>query len=138
MNGWGPPTFNGPGVDPATLTMPRGAAVPVVTEREDMPPPRPRLRQAPKPTLALRELILGALEDVGGQDYLTMQAHAQPVAFMGLLGKILPMQITGEGGGPMQVQTVDPAMLSTDALRELHAARQAMLAKESQGDDDAA
>lgn len=39
---------------------------------------------------SLREMILGALGDVGGQAYLAEQAQTNPVAFMALLGKVLP------------------------------------------------
>jgi hypothetical protein len=41
-------------------------------------------------TTNLREMILGALDDAGGQDYLAEQAHNNPAAFMALLGKVLP------------------------------------------------
>src|SRR4051812_13091614 len=43
-----------------------------------------------KVTKGLREMILGALDDVGGQAYLAEQAQSNPVAFMALLGKVLP------------------------------------------------
>jgi hypothetical protein len=46
---------------------------------------------------ALKEAILEAAEQAGGEDgivgYLVVQAHANPVAFMSLLGKVLPMTI---------------------------------------------
>jgi hypothetical protein len=42
-------------------------------------------------TKQLKELVLGALNDVGGQGYLASQAIENPVAFMTLLGKVLPM-----------------------------------------------
>jgi len=35
-------------------------------------------------------MILGALNEVGGMDYLAQQATANPAAFMTLLGKVLP------------------------------------------------
>jgi hypothetical protein len=38
-------------------------------------------------------MILVALNNAGGDKYLERQAHANPVAFMGLLGKILPHQM---------------------------------------------
>ena len=53
----------------------------------------------------LKEMILGALAGVGGQDYLHRQAELNPGAFLTLIGKVLPMQITGEGGGPVFVIT---------------------------------
>jgi hypothetical protein len=43
-----------------------------------------------KLTKQLKEMILGALDDVGGQEYLARQAEENPVAFMGLIGKVLP------------------------------------------------
>jgi hypothetical protein len=56
---------------------------------------------------ALREAILAAADEAGGeggvQAYLLMQAKINPVAFMGLLGKILPTQLSGEGGGPVEI-----------------------------------
>jgi hypothetical protein len=41
----------------------------------------------------IREMILGALSDVGGQRWLVKQAELNPTAFMSLLGKIIPAQI---------------------------------------------
>lgn len=51
-----------------------------------------------KLTADVRAAILGALEEVGGQRYLVVQAHENPVAFMTLLGKCLPKVVTGEDG----------------------------------------
>lgn len=54
-----------------------------------------------KLTKALKDMILGALDDAGGQKYLAEQAERNPAAFMTLVGKVLPLQVTGEGGGPV-------------------------------------
>jgi hypothetical protein len=59
-----------------------------------------------KLTKDIKEMILGALSAVGGQRYLEEQATANPAAFMTLLGKVLPLQVSGEGGGPMEVKLV--------------------------------
>lgn len=48
-----------------------------------------------KLTGAVRELILAALEGVGGQAYLERQAEQNPAAFLTLLGKVLPLQVNG-------------------------------------------
>jgi len=59
-----------------------------------------------KATAALKEMILTALDEAhpeGGIGYLRSQASENPVAFMALVGKVLPMTVTGEGGGPLQV-----------------------------------
>jgi hypothetical protein len=52
---------------------------------------------------SLREMILGTLSDAGGREYLVRQADKNPAAFMVLVGKVLPMQMTGEEGGPVEM-----------------------------------
>ena len=57
-----------------------------------------------KTTKALREMILLALSEAGGVDYLVKQAKQKnPAAFMALLGKVLPMQVTGDPNAPVQL-----------------------------------
>lgn len=51
-----------------------------------------------KNTTALKDMILGALEDAGGVEYLARQAKENPGAFLTLLGKVLPLQVAGENG----------------------------------------
>jgi hypothetical protein len=43
-----------------------------------------------KATKALKDMILGALDDVGGQEYLARQAEENPAAFLKLIGSVLP------------------------------------------------
>lgn len=61
-------------------------------------------------TALLKDAILQAAEragnkcgDAGMVSYLEFQAEANPGPFLSLLGKVLPMQMTGEDGGPIQV-----------------------------------
>lgn len=65
-----------------------------------------------KITADIRSAILNAFQKVGGEEYLVVQARQNPVAFMTLLGKVLPMQVAGEGGGPLRIvieeRVVDP------------------------------
>lgn len=60
-----------------------------------------------KNTTLLKDAILEAATKAGGKNglvgYLTAQATANPQSFLPLLGKVLPMQITGEDGGPLQI-----------------------------------
>ena len=49
-----------------------------------------------KITADVRAMILAALDHVGGQDYLAEQATANPKAFMSLLGRLIPTQVTGK------------------------------------------
>jgi hypothetical protein len=57
-------------------------------------------------TKDIKEMILGALSAGGGQAWLEAQMQANPVAFMTLVGKVLPLQVSGEGGGPMVIKLV--------------------------------
>ena len=58
-------------------------------------------------TTDLKNMILSALEKAGGKGggeaYLEKQAKDNPVAFMSLVGKVLPLQVTGEGGGAVVI-----------------------------------
>lgn len=46
-----------------------------------------------KITGSMKEMILEAFEKAGGAEWLARQAEENPVAFMGLLGKLLPSDI---------------------------------------------
>lgn len=48
-----------------------------------------------KVTKALKDMVLGALDKAGGEAYLVKQSKDNPVAFMTLLGKVLPTQVSG-------------------------------------------
>jgi hypothetical protein len=60
-----------------------------------------------KTTALLKDAILRAAEGAGGKEglvgYLQTQAAANPGPFLALLGKVLPMQVTGEGGGALEI-----------------------------------
>lgn len=66
-----------------------------------------------KTTALLKDAILQAADKAGGKDgligYLTTQATANPQSFMPLLGKVLPMQLTGDDGGPLVINIHKPA-----------------------------
>jgi hypothetical protein len=49
----------------------------------------------------VRQMVLEALNGVGGVEYLQAQAAANPSAFMTLVGKVIPKEITGAGGDPL-------------------------------------
>ena len=61
-----------------------------------------------KTTALLKDAILEAARGAGGKGgmvaYLTTQATENPGPFMALLGKVLPMQLTGDGGGALRTQ----------------------------------
>ena len=55
---------------------------------------------------ALKDMILGALNDAGGQQYLVEQAEKNPIAFMTLIGRVLPLQIAGDPAEPLRISLV--------------------------------
>ena len=65
-----------------------------------------------KTTALLKDAILMAAETAGGGEpdglvnYLVAQAKQNPGPFMTLLGKVLPMQVSGEEGGNIIVEIV--------------------------------
>ena len=63
----------------------------------------------------VKAMILAALDAAGGAEYLLRQAKQNPVAFMSLLGKLLPTQLTGKDGGA-NLNAFDPRTLSDAEL----------------------
>ena len=60
-----------------------------------------------KTTSLLKDQVLAALDGLGGVEYL-MKCGEDPrsrAAFLGLVGKVLPMAVTGPDGGAIQTVT---------------------------------
>lgn len=87
----------------------------------------PRINKKGKPkgtqnkiTRELKEALILAAEKVGqdgkGKDgavgYLAWLAKKKPEVFGMLLGKLLPLQLTGQGGGPLAFEYKDPAAIA--------------------------
>ncbi len=64
-----------------------------------------------KTTALLKDAILQAAEKAGGAEglvgYLTIQATDNPQSFLPLLGKVLPMQVTGAGEDGEHVMRIE-------------------------------
>lgn len=60
-----------------------------------------------KITTDLKQAIVNALDRAGGkgggEDYFLRSARRQPRAFLGLVGKCIPTQVTGKDGGPIEL-----------------------------------
>lgn len=59
-----------------------------------------------KNTKALKDMILTALSDAGGVNYLVKQADENPIAFMTLVGKVLPLDVNNKHEGQIVAQVV--------------------------------
>lgn len=59
-----------------------------------------------KLTADVKAMILEALENAGGAEYLTAQAALNPSAFMTLVGKVLPMTVAGDINEPLVIKVV--------------------------------
>jgi hypothetical protein len=60
-----------------------------------------------KVTGALKDMILGALNDAGGQAYLKKHSEKNPTAFLTLVGKVLPMTVAGDPDAPLVITAIE-------------------------------
>lgn len=80
---------------------------PAVVRKRPLPPAAGMGRRKGVPnktTKALKDMILGALDDNGGQAYLAAQAVENPSAFMQLIGKVLPVTLAGDSTQPLVIE----------------------------------
>ena len=70
-----------------------------------------------KVTADLKAMILGALDDAGGQRYLARQAIENPGPFMALLGKILPTQVARADGSPLEMHLLAAQAISAQLIQ---------------------
>ena len=68
-----------------------------------------------KLTAGIKEAIRDALEIAGGVDYLVGVARDNPAVFCGLVGKAMPLQVTGDGGGPLVIEIVQFNVANSDS-----------------------
>lgn len=62
-----------------------------------------------KATRELKEMILQALDGAGGVEYLQRKAEDPRTAsaFLSLIGKVLPMQVTGDPNNPVGISVIE-------------------------------
>ena len=73
---------------------------------------RPRHARGLRPSVT--EMILGALEDAGGREYLASQAAKTPSAFLTLVAKVLPadaVTLDADAEPPTIIVTIAPEPL---------------------------
>ncbi len=88
------------------------------SNKHPLPPGPGRPKGSPnKLNGSMKEMIMEAFEKAGGAEWLARQADENPVAFMGLLGKLLPSDIAlsaqaGTGASlALQVNFIAPTLL---------------------------
>lgn len=64
-----------------------------------------------KNTKELKEMILRAVDGLGGVEYLKDKAESHPAAFLALIGKVLPLTIAGPNPDGSHTFTVNAPWL---------------------------
>jgi hypothetical protein len=63
-------------------------------------------------------MVVTALGNLGGVKYLEEQGKRNPVAFIGLVGKVLPLQVQASAGGVNLLEQLATAAMAIKAQRE--------------------
>ena len=71
-----------------------------------------------KATAEIKAMIETALTEVGGKNYFVRQAEENPVAFMGLVAKILPKQIDATVTGDVVIKEIKRVIVDTTTPTE--------------------
>lgn len=67
-----------------------------------------------KITRDIKEAVARAFEKVGAEDYLVKVAREDPKTFCSLLGRVIPLQISGDSESPLTIQIVTGVPRATD------------------------
>lgn len=99
-----------------------GATTPRTAFKKGEKRPGQGKRGPGKVTKALKDMILGALDDAGGQEYLRQCAMDPKTrsAYLTLLGKVLPTEqrLANPDGSPLQALSVAPTFNVTLSTTE--------------------
>lgn len=60
-----------------------------------------------KTTVTVKEALQAVYRDRGGNNALLIWATDNPTEFYKLWGRMLPQEITGEGGGPIELTGIE-------------------------------
>jgi hypothetical protein len=67
----------------------------------------------------IKAMIIGALNaGAGGQAFFEQQKKQNPIAFMGLIAKVLPLQVQASAGGVNLLEQLATAAMAIKAQRE--------------------
>ena len=76
-----------------------------------------RKKGTPNKFTTIKQAVLNAFETVGGERYLVHHARRSSRSFLNLIGKLLPKEITGADGGPLELQ-MQRAMTGIEKLSD--------------------
>lgn len=62
----------------------------------------------------VKEMVIAALNGVGGQAYLEEQAVENPKAFLALIGKVIPLQVAGALDHTLNVTKIERVIVRPD------------------------
>ena len=66
-------------------------------------------------TASVKEMVLSALNELGGERYLVEQGRANPQAFMTLIGRIIPSEIKASlDSGPPIIRIINGIVMPED------------------------
>lgn len=51
-----------------------------------------------KGNATIRQMIVNALDNLGGESYLEATARSHPAAFLSLIGKVMPIEVANPSG----------------------------------------
>jgi hypothetical protein len=54
-------------------------------------------------TREIKQMVSEALEQAGGVDYLAAKAESHPAAFLALVGRVIPLQVSGDPDNPLAI-----------------------------------
>lgn len=73
-----------------------------------------------KTTADVKAMVQAALNNAGGEAYLTRQAEENPKAFLALVGKLIPNKIEGDAENPVRVlHTIKRVIINGDGERRI-------------------
>ena len=59
-----------------------------------------------KTTAAVKDMLREALDECGGVEYLVEKAKEHPVAFLGLIGKLIPTEVKGDVDSTVTIKVI--------------------------------
>lgn len=66
---------------------------------------------------SVKEAIVEAFNRAGGVDYLVQVAKDDPKTFCALVGKVIPLEVSGVNGNPIEIKTIEVTFVRPEDKR---------------------